>query len=452
MKVRPQSLNEWLDHIGQVHPVGIDLGLERIGEVARRMEFASPGHRPAPCSVIVAGTNGKGSTCIALEALLAAAGLSVGTTLSPHLHVFNERVRVEGAMVDDALLCDAFARVEYARAGVPLTYFEFSALVALDCFRRAKVDVAILEVGLGGRLDAFNLVHADVAVITSIGLEHQAYLGDDLDSIGREKAGVMRAGQRVVLGADVSPSVEDAARQLGCRRARLGADFHLRQHGDHWDFLGTSRRVDSVPLGALAPPNCALALEAADQLAAALTGEAYPRAGAGDGRWSLPLDAQDVREALLRVSLPGRTEVWHAGSPPRLLVVDVAHNPAGARFLGEQLSLRFPGKRFVAVLGMLADKDCAAAVAALNDHVRFWVCVPTRGARGQAAETLATRIAGQTTGGCTAAAGVVQGLDRAFSWCGPGDAILALGSFDLVEQMREALLAGHAGGGSPVPG
>ncbi len=425
MTTDPKTLQHWLDHAQAVHPVGIDLGLERVGRAARRLGFDAPGHRPAPRSVIVAGTNGKGSTCVALEALLRAAGLAVGTTLSPHVHVFNERVRVDGQMLDDEVLAEAFARVDAARDGIPLTYFEFSALVALDSFRRAEVDVAVLEVGLGGRLDAFNLVDADVAVITGIGLDHQAYLGNDVETIGREKAGVMRPGQRVVLGRRVTDSVVQAARELDCRVTRLGAHFHVQQNRTHWDFIAPQGAVEDLAVGALAPDNCALALEAARHL----TGLPEPEA----------------RSALTAATLPGRMEAWRVGAEGRLLLLDVAHNPDAARFLAEQLALRHPERRFVAILGTLEDKDSAGVVAALSASVRAWLYVPTRGPRGLSARALADRTAAAARGPTAMVGDPAQGLDRALSLCDAGDAILAFGSFDLVEQMRETLMAGHLG-------
>ncbi|HEX7038145.1 MAG TPA: cyanophycin synthetase [Pseudomonadales bacterium] len=420
MNAGNRTLTDWLDHAGRVHAVGIDLGLARVGRVADALGFAAPGRRPAPRSVIVAGTNGKGSTCVALDTLLRGAGLRVGTTLSPHLHRFNERVRVDGAALDDATLAGAFAAVEAARADVPLTYFEFAALVALYCFRAARVDVAVLEVGLGGRLDAFNLVDADVAVITSIGLDHQTYLGDDLEGIGREKAGVMRPGQRVVLGADVTGSVVEAARWLGCRTTRLGVDFHIERAGSTWDWHGERRSVRSIPLGALAPDNCALALEVADAL------DAWP---------------EDPRDALAGAHLEGRMEAWRIGD--RCVLLDVAHNPAGARFLAGELERRHPGRRFVAVFGMLADKDAPGVVDALSERVAGWICVGTRGPRGLSADALRTRIATRVS--AAAASDAAQALDQACSAGGPLDGILAFGSFDLVEQMRDVLLTGHAG-------
>lgn len=414
-----RTLNDWLAHAERTHVWGIELGLERVGQVARQLGFEPPDYRPAPRNVIVAGTNGKGSTCVALEALLMAHGRRVGTTLSPHVHVFNERVRLDGEPADDATLCAAFAAVDAARGAVPLTYFEFSALVALYCFRRAAVDVAVLEVGLGGRLDAFNLTSADVAVITSIGLDHQDWLGDDLETIGREKAGVMRPAQRVVAGADVTASVVDRAAELGCAFSRLGRDFDVTDHGGHWDYRGSWGALTGLPAGGLAPHNAALALEAAAHLVA--------------------LDADRAAEALAGVNMPGRFEIRRLPGG-RLLVLDVAHNPAGAAFLARRLESVFPGRRFVALFGMLADKDTAGVVNALADRVGAWICLPTRGHRGLAAEELAGRVAA-AAGGQPVFTGhdAGHGLDQALSGCSGDDGILVFGSFSLVEQVRDRL-------------
>lgn len=419
-----RSLGDWLVHAESVHEVGIDMGLDRVGQVAERLGFEPPGHRPAPRSVIVAGTNGKGSTCIAIETLLRSAGLRVGTTLSPHVHRFNERVRIGGRELDDEGLCRAFEAVEAARGDVGLTYFEFSALVALWSFRDAGVDVAVLEVGLGGRLDAFNLVSADVAVITSIGLDHQAYLGDDLESIGREKAGVLRPGQRAVLGADVTASVLAAADRLGCEATRLGRDFQVDADAGSWTFRRGDLRL-TAPRGALAPVNCALAVEAASALA--------------------PIDGSALA-ALAAVAFPGRLEHWSlagagGSAGPQRLLLDVAHNPAGAEFLRSQIDQRGLGRRFVGVLGMLADKDAAGVARALDGRVTEWVCVSTTGPRGRSGAELAAALAPRRT---RVAADLRSGLEGALSSSAGGDGILVLGSFNVVEQVRDLLSTGFA--------
>lgn len=422
----PQTLPEWLAHAECQHTVGIDLGLERIARVAAAMGFAAPDYRAAPLSVIVAGTNGKGSTTVFTEALLRAAGLRVGATLSPHVHLFNERVRLDGHPVDDAVLCRAFAAVESARGATTLTYFEYSALVALSVFREAKVDAAVLEVGLGGRLDAFNLVGADVAVVTSIGLDHEAFLGSDLERIGQEKAGVMRPGRCAVIGADVTASVRREAQRLGCPLRIMGESFAFTEEPDCWHFEGAAGRFRDLPWGFLAPYNCALAIAAAGCL--------------------VPVTETMIQTALATARLPGRCEAWSVDG--RLVVVDVAHNPAGAAFLRRLLQARYPGRRFVALAGMLVDKNAGGVADALGPLIARWVCVPTRGARGQAAASLAAQIrpvlpAGVRDASIAVVEDVAAGFKGAMAAASPGDGILALGSFDLVENLRNLLSEGR---------
>jgi len=410
-----KTLDQWLQYVEALHPAQIELGLERVRAVACELGLEQPGFAPAPRSIIVAGTNGKGSTCMFTEALLQEAGLRVGLTLSPHLHRFNERIRIDGEPLEDATLSQAFSRVEAARGDVPLTYFEYSALVALDCFRRAGVDAAILEVGLGGRLDAFNLVSADVAAITSIGLDHQEYLGDDLEGIGREKAGVMRQGQPVILGERVTQSVVEHAATLGCTVRRAGHDFHIDKNSQGWEYRGAAGLFEGLPWGRLAPENCALAIEIASCFA--------------------QLDDTLVRAALREASLEGRFDA--RSFQGRLLLLDVAHNPAGACFLRRQIETRYPGRRFYILLGMLADKDPAGVVEALTPVAERWICVPTRGDRGLSSEALAARLPAELK--LVAAPDALKALNLALSSSAPEDGILALGSFNLVEQVIDCL-------------
>jgi dihydrofolate synthase / folylpolyglutamate synthase len=417
-----RTLNDWLDHAERLHPVGIDLGLERVTEVAGRLGFAAPSRAPAPRTIIVAGTNGKGSTCLAMERLLLASQRRVGVTVSPHVHRFNERFRIDGQEVDDAALCQAFARIDAARGATTLSYFEFSALIALLLFRDAGVDIAVLEVGLGGRLDAVNLVSADTAVITSIGLDHQAFLGHDLEGIGREKAGVLRPGQRIVLGGVVTASVDERAAALGSPTLRYGRDFEAREGCDGWDFVSPGRTVTGIPWSSVAPHNGALAIVAADLPAR--------------------MPAAAIRRALGGCAIPGRFELRRAGPASTVVLVDVAHNPDGARFLRGLIARRLPDRRWVAVTGMLEDKDAAGVATALADCVDAWICVPTAGLRGQSGGRLAGRVrpaleaAGRRPVRVDAIEDVAGGLRRALSLCPSGGGILAFGSFDLVEQVR----------------
>ena len=415
-----RSLEHWLDYIGSQHPEDMELGLDRVGEVARRLDLM----HPALKVVTIAGTNGKGSTALALETLLLDASLTVGSTLSPHVSRFNERIRVNGCEASDATICDAFEQVEAARGELPLTYFEFAALAALFCFRRADVEVAVLEIGLGGRLDAFNLVDADVAVVTSIGLDHADWLGTDLEQIGREKAGIFRAGQTVVLGA-VTESVHAAARELGCRALAFADGIRIRRGTAAWDYGCEDLKSEfrDIPTGSLAPENCALALTAAMLVLDSLN---RPR-------------PQDV-SALTGARLPGRMECHEYDG--RTLVLDVAHNPAAARFLARELGARWPDRQFVAVYGALADKDAAGVVAELGDRVRDWLLIPTRGWRAQSASALAGKI----DPGLKVFEDAGAALDAAVSLTGPEDGILAFGSFSAVEQVRALLIVPPSAG------
>lgn len=404
------SLDEWLQYVESVHPRSIELGLDRVRRVAQRLDVLPP----APLSIIIAGTNGKGSTAVAAEALGMAAGLRVGTTLSPHVHRFNERVRLQGRPMEDEPLARLFDRVDDARGEDSLTYFEYSALVALLAFKQARVDLAVLEVGLGGRLDAFNIVDADIAVVTSIGLDHQDWLGSDLEQIGREKAGVFRSGHPVVVGA-VTESVIEAAHNLGCPISRLGSEFEIRESPLKWTWRRPGHADLQIPRCNLAPANCALAATAlADRL---------------------QLTDTAIAEALSELTLTGRMEHWRIGTVQ--VIVDVAHNPAGARFLRDQLAQRWPGRRLVALCGMLSDKDAVGVADALGDLVDHWITVHTRGPRAQSAQVLAKRLQGRGT--VTAGGDFDAAFEVAVSCAGPKDAILAFGSFSVVEQARTHL-------------
>lgn len=414
-----RSLVEWLDWAGRQHPVGIDMGLERVSQVAERLGFEAPGRRPAPRSIIVAGTNGKGSTTIFTEALLRACGFRVGATISPHIHTFNERVRIDGQAVDDATLTTAFAAVEAARGDITLTYFEYSALVALWTFRAAEVDVAVLEVGLGGRLDAMNLVSADIAIVTSIGLDHEAFLGSDIEGIGREKAGVFRPGCTAVIGSDVTRSVHDEASRLGCHIRVMGRDFHVETTPHSWSWKSADLILEELHWGQLAPYNCALALEAVRALA--------------------PVTKTNVSAALSEATLPGRCELWSLAGTR--VIVDVAHNPAGAVFLRDLLAHRYPAVRFVAILGMLADKDASGVPPAFaGSAVECWIATSSRGPRGRSAADLARQLPADDV---RVADTPAEALDAALAVVrsGAADAVLGFGSFSLVEDLRNELQA-----------
>ena len=349
------SLNDWLDWLETLHPQEIELGLERVSEVYERL---NPAHRPLARQVImVAGTNGKGSCVAMLEAILLTAGYSVGSYTSPHLRYYNERVRIGGIDMDDMTLCRSFARVEVARGKTSLSYFEFGTLAAFDIFSRYKLDVALLEVGLGGRLDSVNIAEPDISVITSIGIDHEDWLGHDRDSIGIEKAGVMRTGKVTVCGErDLPQSVRDVAMQKGARLQCIGEDFDYRRNRDSWDWSGTGE----YELTDLAVPGLQGECQynnAATVLATLQNLELFP------------VDQADIDEGLEEAHCRGRFEV-DIDDPH--LIYDVAHNrDSAAALAGILVSRAIEGETRV-VFGVMADKDIGAIVARLSAQVDRW--------------------------------------------------------------------------------
>ncbi len=410
-----RNLEDWLAYIDGVHWQTMDLGLERMCALVAKLEL----ERPAPIVVTVAGTNGKGSTVRGIEQLLVAAGKTVGATYSPHVHAFSERLRINGEPAADDRIVEAFDAVEKARGDTPLTYFEFAALASLWLFKQTGVDVAVLEIGLGGRLDAFNAVDADVAVITSIGFDHEKFLGSDLDSIGAEKAGILRAGQHVVLGENMPASVYTACREFKLEPLIAGVDFDVSfaADGSRWQLTTTqlSEPVEA-PLGSLAPVNLSLAWHAAAYCA--------------------PLRAEHLLKANETAALPGRMQTLARAE--RTWVLDVAHNPAGAGFLADGLALRGLEPALI-ICGMLRDKHHAQVRACLAERFprASWWLVDTQGERGMTATELAQACSGW-------ASEVVAWEDvaaNAHSATQPGDVILALGSFNVVEQIGAVLEA-----------
>ena len=409
------TLAEWLAYLETLHPKPIAMGLERVAEVATRIGVR------VDCPVItVAGTNGKGSTCAMLESIYRRAGYRTGLYTSPHLVRFNERVRIAGAEVDDATLTAALTEVEAARSGEPgqvsLTYFEFSTLAALRVFAAAGLDVLVLEVGLGGRLDAVNIVDADVAVITTIDIDHVEYLGSTRDAIAREKAGIMRSGRIAICGDPDPPrTLVERAREIGAPLWRIGHEYRYRVEGLQWRYEGPRGARYGLPHPALRGryqlANAATVLAALDALHA-----------------KLPVQGGALRDGLVGVELAGRFQVL-PGRPAAVL--DVAHNPHAARALAATLDAmgRFP--RTFAVFGMLADKDIDGVIAALAPRIDVWHVAPLPGPRGAKAEHLAERLV---------AAGVAQDAVRIFAdvaraWraatdaAGEADRIAAFGSF-----------------------
>ena len=419
--MKQRLLADWLAHAERVHPVGIDMGLARVREVAQRLGVLPP----SKCNTVIAGTNGKGSTSVYLEALLLASGRTVGTTISPHLHKFNERVRLNGEPVEDDVLCDAFAQIEDARKDITLTYFEFGVLVALVVFRGANVDATVLEVGLGGRLDAVNIVDGDVTIITSIGIDHVGYLGPDRESIGAEKAGIMRPRVPCIYGEESIPrSIVSAAFKLDVPLLRYDVDFHARRTAhDSWHFDGARRANGRVAFEGLALPSVALR-----NAASAL--QAFLQLGEADS-------PRDYVAAAARARLPGRFERFEYRGVR--VIVDVAHNPHGAAFLGEQLRAQRSGGRTIAVAGFLQDKDAAGIVAALDSAVDEWIFVGTDGQRGQSAAQSAGK-AGMANRAVASEGDLVDVLDGLVQRLSALDRVVAFGCFDLAQRVRAAVL------------
>ena len=413
------TLAAWLDRIGIEHPRGGERGLDRVRTVADRLGVG----RPAATTLVVAGTNGKGSTTAFAEHLLLAAGYSVGTTTSPHLHRFNERIRINGREVDDATIVDAFEAVESHRGGNGLSYFEYATLAALLVMSRTPLDYAVLEVGLGGRLDAVNIVDGNVAVITSIGIDHQETLGGTRETIGSEKAGVMRPHVPVVCGDPNPPaSVIGRARDLGAPLLVATRDFGQRD-GQLWIRSGDGRRrTFEFGRSSVDPGNAATAAMAVSQ------------AGCG-------LAQSTVRRAARTVRNPGRLEIVEHGG--RTWILDVAHNAHGAAFLGDRLRHLVPDRTIRAVVGCLDDKDAAGIVAPLRQRVAEFAYADTSTRRGRSGSSLRAELGDRDA----FAGNLDDALDHLLARCRSNrDVILALGSFDIVARARARL----AVSGSPA--
>jgi dihydrofolate synthase/folylpolyglutamate synthase len=383
------------------HPKTIALGLDRVAQVSRRMALGM-----AFPVITVGGTNGKGSTCAMLEAMLRAAGYRTGLYTSPHLLAYNERVRVAGAEVSDEALADAFAAVEAARGDVPLTYFEYGTLAALSIFSRENLEAAILEVGLGGRLDAVNIVDADCAVLTSVGIDHVEYLGPDRESIGREKAGIFRAGRPAVIADPQPPRSVLAATG---EKLLLGRDFGYLDQQTQWTYWGPGGRR-----AGLAHPALRGAMQLRNASAAICALEAL--------RERLPVAMQDLRRGLAEVTLPGRFQVL-PGRPQ--IILDVAHNPQAAKVLADNLAASGFAPQTIAVCGMLRDKDIGGVLRELAPRITRWHLATLPGPRGASADELAAHIDREKEKFASPA----QALEAALGRAGEGDKIVVFGSF-----------------------
>lgn len=418
------TLDDWLAYQLAGSRTEIVLGLDRVRAVAVSLSLPPP----APLVVSVAGTNGKGSTVAFLEAIARAGGYRVGAYTSPHLLRYNERIRIDGIAVDDERICGAFTRIERGRidAGVMLTYFEYATLAALLLFADTGVELAILEVGLGGRLDAVNLVDADVAIVTSIDLDHQDWLGIDRETIAREKAGIFRRDAIAVIAErDPPTTLRERANEIGTRVLAAGTDYDWKQDVDGWRWSSSSGRTLDLPM-----PNLA---------GLAQLGNASAAIAALEGLVTrLPVTDAAFAHGVRSAKLTGRLQIaiWQG----REVLLDVAHNPQAARTLSDWLSANQAGREIVAVFGGLADKDTAAIVAALHSQIRHWYCagLDAESPRGMTDSEVAARViaAGDSA---SAHPTVPKAFKAACELSSPSALIVGFGSFFVVAALLREL-------------
>ena len=421
-----RTLAEWLALQEQVHTRSIDLGLGRVGTVAATLGLDRPRYRV----ITVGGTNGKGSTVATLEALLLSQELRVGTLTSPHLLRYNERIHVDGREATDAELVAVFETIEAARGATTLTFFEYNTLAALLLFAQQQVDVAVLEVGLGGRLDATNLVDADVAVLCSVGFDHRDWLGDTLEAIGTEKAGIFRKDRPAVLGTPEMPaSVYAAIAHRGARAVIAERQFSWQLTDSGWTYHGLQGVLTGLPAPRLAGRiqyrNAATALAAVESLMQV----------AGKDLRVAPLSQEVVAAALSRVVVAGRFQII---SGPVEWILDVSHNEPAARVLKENLADRPVSGRTIAVCGILQDKDAGEIARVLEGAAQLWIGCALPGPRGGSAAELAARLA-PTIAVTHQADSVAEGCELARKLARPGDRVLVFGSFSTVTAALEWL-------------
>nr|WP_221230674.1 bifunctional tetrahydrofolate synthase/dihydrofolate synthase [Xanthomonas sp. CFBP 8152] len=424
------SLSDWLAYIEQQHPQNIAMGLERVREVAARLQIEAPARHV----IVVGGTNGKGSTVAFIEAIAQAAGWKVGSYTSPHLLRYNERVRIDGNEAGDAQLVDAFAAVEAARGQTALTYFEYGTLAALWLLQRSGLDLAVLEIGLGGRLDAVNLIDSDVAVITTVDIDHTDWLGEDREAIGTEKAGIIRAWKPVVLGEiDPPSSVLRRAYQVGANAIRAGSDYFFEpieaQHPDapQWRWRDVAVTLE-LPMPALQAP-----VQLANAAAAIAALQALP-VDLPEAAWAQGIANARVAGRLQRSDIDGVQ-----------VLLDVGHNPQAARALADALGAQAHTGSTHAIYAALADKDVLGVVEAVAAQVDHWTLAGLDGARGQSAQALQARLRGSAAAQAACHGDVAGALRAVLAQASPGDRVLVFGSFQTVADALNALRSVHPG-------
>lgn len=424
-----RTLEQWLSYLEGLHPSAIDMGLERSAKVFRQLGLA----RPAPKVITVTGTNGKGSSCAFLAQMLRAQGLSVGMYNSPHLLTYNERVNLNGVLATDTQLCAAFEAVEAARGDVSLTYFEMGTLAAFWLFEQAKLDAVVLEVGLGGRLDAVNLVDADLALITSIGIDHSDWLGNTRESVAFEKAGIMRQNRPAVCG-DIDPPITLLERAAALQAPLYVRDqqFSLSIKANSWDWRGTDARGKAIELNDLELLSLPMVNAAAALQAYALL--------------DLPWDGAVLKQALLNTSVVGRLDrrtIRYAGKTLNLLL-DVGHNPQAAAFLATQLKRFAPSGKRLAVFGLLSDKELAGVIEPLQDVFASWCVAPLPTPRSRSAQELSEALHARGLV-VSEAADIGQALAKQCATAHENDLLVVFGSFYCVAQALSWLASNTSG-------
>ncbi|MDD2659252.1 MAG: bifunctional tetrahydrofolate synthase/dihydrofolate synthase [Methylococcales bacterium] len=408
------SLKGWLDWQESLHPLAIDMGLERAALVFHALNPDC--HKPP--TITVAGTNGKGSCIAYLEAIYKAQGYRVGAYSSPHILKYNERIKINGLPVSDELICEAFSRIESVRGDTSLSYFEFGTLAALDIFQRSGLDIQLLEVGLGGKLDAVNIVDPDVSLISSIGIDHVDWLGNTREAIGREKAGIFRAETPAIIGdCDPPKSLLQSAIDKHAPVYCIGKDFGFKKHGATWEWFAGNRHILSLPEPGLKGQhqyrNASSAILAVEVLAKIL-----------------PVSDESIRSGLKNSHLLGRFQLINDKIP---VLLDVGHNPEAVKTLVDYLTMTFPGKRIHAVFSMMKDKDIAGVLEIMNPVVYDWYFAPLANPRA-ATEPIMREIFSQSpvTRAAFGFTGFAEAFNMAKSQSKEDDLLLVFGSFFLV--------------------
>ena len=403
------SLEMWLDYLSNIHTSAIDLGLDRVQAVASKANLT----KPAKHVITVAGTNGKGSTCALMEAILLDAGYSVGVYSSPHLIRYNERVRINGQDLSDEKMVQSFDFIEKERGEISLSFFEYGTLAALRAFQTEAVDVVLLEVGLGGRLDATNIVDHDVSVITSLAVDHVDWLGDDINVIGFEKAGIYRSGKPAICGQPKPPATVAAhADDIKAEFYQVGIQYTYAVDGDTWNWHSGAFQLESLPIPTLPLPNAATALMAL-------------------GTSELDISDVNVVHGLKNAQLPGRMQQI---SDQPVIVLDVAHNPHSAEYFAQQVTKKYAGKNLHVVVAMLHDKDIPATLEVLAPIATHWYPASLQGPRAATAAELCLSLPQDVEQYTNPVAAFEAALA---SVKGGDDVVLVVGSFHTVGEVLE---------------